>query len=246
MVQRLIRRGRQSRTLRASPRRDAVDRARVGLARGSPTLISLREPANRRLSQDDRSGATPPVDVPLKKPRFKIPATACPGPGAPPQTLAAFYWHFIRQTKGWYAAMFVASLCVALLDTVIPLIIGQLVALMEAMDRAAAVAAQWPTLMAMAALVLLARPAAILTDIVIRQNVLVPGATSLIRWQSHWHVVRQSLTFFQNDFAGRIANRVMQTGGSFRESAMCQEVIAPSDYQTKAAVTGVYIPRLVS
>ena len=34
----------------------------------------------------------------------------------------------------------------------------------------------------------------------------------MIRWQSHWHVVRQSWTFFQNDFAGRIANRVMQVG----------------------------------
>ena len=132
----------------------------------------------------------------------------------------AFYWHFIRQTKGWYAAMFVASLGVALLDTVIPLIFGRLVALMDAQDRLAAIAAQWPVLLGMAGLVLIARPIAILTDIVIRQNVLVPGATSLIRWQSHWHVVRQSLTFFQNDFAGRIANRVMQTGGSLRESAM--------------------------
>jgi len=132
----------------------------------------------------------------------------------------AFYWHFIRQTKGWYAAMFVASLGVALFDTAIPLIFGRLVALMDTEDRLAAVAAQWPMLLGMAALVLVARPIAILTDIVIRQNVLVPGATSLIRWQSHWHVVRQSLTFFQNDFAGRIANRVMQTGGALRESAM--------------------------
>ncbi len=132
----------------------------------------------------------------------------------------AFYWHFIRQTKGWFAAMFVASLGVALLDTVIPLIFGRLVALMDAQDRVAAIAAQLPVLFGMVALVLVVRPIAILTDIVIRQNVLVPGATSLIRWQSHWHVVRQSLTFFQNDFAGRIANRVMQTGGSLRESAM--------------------------
>ena len=31
----------------------------------------------------------------------------------------------------------------------------------------------------------------------------------MIRWQNHWHVVRQSWTFFQNDFAGRIANGVM-------------------------------------
>ena len=180
----------------------------------------MRGPASRRRSQDDSSGATPPADVPLKKARFKIAATSSPAVGAPPQTLAAFYWHFIRQTKGWYAVLFVASLCVALLDTVIPLIIGRLVALMAAEDRVAALAASWRMLAAMGALVLVVRPLAILADISVRQNVLVPGATSLIRWQSHWHVVRQSLTFFQNDFAGRIANRVMQTGGSLRESAM--------------------------
>ena len=58
--------------------------------------------------------------------------------GGPPAGLAAFYWHFVRQTKGWYAAMFAASLAVAALDTVIPLFIGRLVSLMEATDRMAA------------------------------------------------------------------------------------------------------------
>ncbi len=47
---------------------------------------------------------------------------------------------------------------------------------------------------------------------------MVPGLTNLVRWQSHWHVVRQGWTFFQNDFAGRIAARVMQTGPALRES----------------------------
>jgi len=69
-------------------------------------------------------------------------------------------------------------------------------------------------------LVLVARPAAILWDVSIRLNTLLPGATTLIRWQSHWHVIRQSWPFFQNDFAGRIANRVMQTAPSLRESVM--------------------------
>jgi ATP-binding cassette subfamily B multidrug efflux pump len=156
----------------------------------------------------------------LQRFNFEIRPTATPAPGAPPQGLAGFYWHFIRQTQGWYAAMFAASLAVALLDTVIPLFIGRLVGLMEAADRQAAIDAEWPMLMAMVALVLVVRPLAILTDITIRHNALIPGATSLIRWQSHWHVVRQSLPFFQNDFAGRIANRVMQTGGALRESAM--------------------------
>ena len=116
--------------------------------------------------------------------------------------------------------MFGASLAVALLDTVIPLFIGRLVSLMEASDRQAALAAQWPMLAAMVGLVLLVRPLAILIDIAIRHKALIPGATSLIRWQSHWHVVRQSWPFFQNDFAGRIANRVMQTAHALRESTM--------------------------
>ena len=38
----------------------------------------------------------------------------------------------------------------------------------------------------------------------------------MIRWQSHWHVVRQSWPFFQNDFAGRLSSRVLQAGQSIR------------------------------
>ena len=126
----------------------------------------------------------------------------------------------MRQNKGWYALMFVTSLAVALVDTVIPVIIGQLVALMEAADRQAALAERWPMLLGMVAVVLAIRPLVILLDVAVRLNGVIPGATTLIRWQSHWHVVRQSWSFFQNDFAGRIANRVMQTALSLRESAM--------------------------
>jgi ATP-binding cassette subfamily B multidrug efflux pump len=150
----------------------------------------------------------------------RIRGTASPGPGEPPAGLAAFYWHFMRQTKGWYAAMFATSLAVALLDTAIPYFIGQIVALMEAADRQAALAQHWPVLLGMIVVVVVLRPLAILLDVAVRLNAVIPGATSLIRWQSHWHVVRQSWTFFQNDFAGRIANRVMQTAQSLRESAM--------------------------
>jgi len=156
----------------------------------------------------------------LKLFQGSIQGTASPGPGAPPQGLLAFYWHFVRQAKGWFAAMFAASLAVALLDTVIPLFIGRLVSLMEAADRAAALEREWPLLLGMVALVLVVRPLVLLCDVAIRHNALIPGATSLIRWQSHWHVIRQSWPFFQNDFAGRIANRVMTTAHALRESTM--------------------------
>ncbi|MGH8738566.1 MAG: ABC transporter ATP-binding protein [Burkholderiales bacterium] len=141
-------------------------------------------------------------------------------PGSPPEGLLAFYWHFVRQHRGWYAAMFGASLAVALLDTVVPLFIGKIVAVMEAADHRAALAAHAGLLATMAVLFLLVRPLAVLADLVIRLKALIPNATSLIRWQSHWHVIRQNWPFFQNDFAGRIANRVMQTAQALRESTM--------------------------
>src|SRR6185369_190203 len=116
--------------------------------------------------------------------------------------------------------MFVTGIVVAMIDTAIPVFIGRLVALMEATDRLAAFRHALPLLVGMALVVLVGRPLALLADSLVRNSAVIPGTTSLIRWQSHWHVVRQSWSFFQNDFAGRIANRVMQTGLSLRESAM--------------------------
>ena len=146
----------------------------------------------------------------------RIRPTALPGT-APPTGLLAFYWHYVRQARGLFAAMFVTGLAVALIDTVIPVFIGKLVRLMQATDRAAALADAMPMLVGMGLLILVGRPLALMADSLVRNNAVVPGVTSLIRWQSHWHVVRQSWPFFQNDFAGRIANRVMQTSNALRD-----------------------------
>ena len=148
-----------------------------------------------------------------------IQPTAMPG-SAPPAGLLAFYWHFVRQAKHLFGAMFVTGLVVAMIDTLIPVFIGKLVRLMEASDRATALADALPALLGMAALIVIGRPLALLMDSLVRNNAVLPGVTCLIRWQSHWHVVRQSWPFFQNDFAGRIANRVMQTSNAVRESVV--------------------------
>ncbi|MGE0802225.1 MAG: ABC transporter ATP-binding protein [Lautropia sp.] len=152
-----------------------------------------------------------------------LPGTVPPPQAArnsgPPAGLFAFYWHFIGQARGVFAAMFATSLGIALLDSLIPILIGRLVALVEAPDRAAAFGASLPWLIVIGAGILIGRPAMILADSLLRHIAVSPGVTQMIRWQSHWHVVRQSWPFFQNDFAGRIASRVMQTGYSVRETA---------------------------
>ena len=78
----------------------------------------------------------------------------------------------------------------------------------------------WPLLLGMAFVLLVARPLAMLMQNMLTNQAIIPGFSNLIRWQSHWHVVRQSWSFFQNDYAGRIAQRVMQTGPSLRESVV--------------------------
>src|SRR5262249_13167867 len=52
----------------------------------------------------------------------------------------------------------------------------------------------------------------------VANQAIAANVGNMIRWQNHWHVARQSWAFFQNDFAGRIANKVMQTGPAVRES----------------------------
>ena len=135
--------------------------------------------------------------------------------------LGAFYWHYARQARQLVVALFVAGSIVALLDTTIPVFIGRMVALVSSHEPGDA-AARRPgrSSLGMAVVLLLLRPAAIAIQHLVTNQAINPGLTNLIRWQSHWHVVRQSWTFFQNDFAGRIANRVMQTGPSLRESVV--------------------------
>jgi ATP-binding cassette subfamily B multidrug efflux pump len=144
-------------------------------------------------------------------------------PEAPPprdgeRALLRFYWHYVRQAKFLYVALFVAGLTVALMDTLIPVFIGRVVALVSKHAPETLLAQEWPQLTLMALALLLGRPLALLARGLITNQALAAGLTNLVRWQSHWHVVRQSWTFFQNDFAGRVANRVMQTGPALRES----------------------------
>jgi ATP-binding cassette, subfamily B, multidrug efflux pump len=146
--------------------------------------------------------------------------TAIPPQGVPPADLAAFYWHYARQARGLVAALFVAGFIVALIDTTIPVFVGRVITLVSSREPGALLSDSWPPLLGMAFVVLVARPLAMLLQNMITNQAIIPGLSNLIRWQSHWHVVRQSWSFFQNDFAGRIAQRVMQTGPSLRESVV--------------------------
>src|SRR5712692_5421781 len=137
-----------------------------------------------------------------------------------PNALLRFYWHFVRQIPGPVLALFTTGFFVAITDAAIPVCIGRIVSLVSTQAPDTIWQEAGTQLLLMAALFLFARPAAHFAQAIVVNQMLVPGLTNLVRWQSHWHVVRQGWTFFQNDFAGRIAARVMQTGPALRESVV--------------------------
>jgi ATP-binding cassette subfamily B multidrug efflux pump len=147
-------------------------------------------------------------------------------PEASPPTLdgsyavARFYWHFVRQIPRPLQALLVTGFLVAIADALIPVCMGRIVSLISAQQPATIWREAGTQLLLMAGLFLLFRPAAHFAQTIILSQMLIPGFTNMVRWQSHWHVVRQGWTFFQNDFAGRIAARVMQTGPALRESVV--------------------------
>ncbi|MCC6888295.1 MAG: ABC transporter ATP-binding protein [Hyphomicrobiales bacterium] len=149
--------------------------------------------------------------------RFLAP-TAIPERPEPPAGLLRFLWHFARQAKPLFAALFVIELLVALTDAAIPWFMGRIVTYVAEIPPERFLAETWPWLVGMLLIVMVARPGIALARYLITNQALAAPFSSLIRWQAHWHVVRQSWSFFQNDFAGRISNRVMQTGPAVRQT----------------------------
>src|SRR6478672_11985157 len=144
--------------------------------------------------------------------------TDLPEEAEPPPGFIAFFWHFARQAKGLFVALFAAGFVVALLDSTIPVFMGRIVTLITATPPRELFATFWPHLLGMAVVLLVARPLAQASQNLIANQAIAANVSNRIRWQNHWYVVRKSWAFFQNDFAGRIATRVMQTGPAIRET----------------------------
>jgi ATP-binding cassette subfamily B multidrug efflux pump len=144
--------------------------------------------------------------------------TEIPEHPEPPPQLIPFFWHFARQARWLFVALFVIEMLMALTDSAVPWFMGRIVTFVTTVPPERFLATTWPWLTGMAVVVVVARPLVTLARYLITNQAIAAPFTSLIRWQSHWHVVRQSWSFFQNDFAGRISTRVMQTGPAVRST----------------------------
>ena len=146
------------------------------------------------------------------------PYTDYPETDAPPRRLFAFLWDYSRPFRGVYAATAVMSVLVAAVEIGLIWYMGRVVDLLMGGDPAQVLADHGTELMLAAAFVLLLRPLLQALDVALLNNAILPQLGTLIRWRAHRQVLRQSVGWFENDFAGRIANRIMQTPTSAGEA----------------------------
>ena len=139
----------------------------------------------------------------------------------PPGGLLAFYWHYIKPVWHVFVLLMIVGFISSIIEVSLFAFIGGLVDRMRlAPDPLTFFQDHWLLLTWMAVVAALLRPLAfIIADLVKNQTIAAPF-TNRVRWQTHRWVLRQSLGYFQNDFAGRIANKIMQTGAALRESVV--------------------------
>ncbi len=142
-------------------------------------------------------------------------------PERPPTGLIDFYWYFVKPVWPVFLLLLVVGCIGSLIEVALFAFVGSLVDLMrEAKEPERFFSDHGGTLLAMGFVALILRPIVSTAHDLIKNQMISGPFTTRIRWLTHRYVLRQSLGFFQNDFAGRVANKVMQTGPALRESVV--------------------------
>jgi ATP-binding cassette subfamily B multidrug efflux pump len=134
-----------------------------------------------------------------------------PQTDAPPRKLWPFLAEYIRPFRKVFAATAVLSVLAAFADVALIWYVGRLVDQLANAGPAGFWAAHGTEVVAVALAVLILRPLLLVGNIALLHNTILPNFGTMIRWRAHAHVIRQPVGWFESDFAGRIANRIMQT-----------------------------------
>jgi len=138
------------------------------------------------------------------------PYTGYPEQDTPPTQLWPFLWAYSQPFKALFAMTATMSLIVAIIEIGLIYYMGRVVDLLSSGAPAAVLESHGAEFLLVAAFILFVRPVLQGLDVALLNNGILPNFGTLIRWRAHRHVLRQSVGWFENDFAGRIANRIMQ------------------------------------
>ncbi|OBP15052.1 multidrug ABC transporter ATP-binding protein [Rheinheimera sp. SA_1] len=140
-------------------------------------------------------------------------------PQQPPRGLLAFCLHYSKG-MGWpLLVMATLTALIAMLEVSLFGFMGQLVDWLIEKDPKTLWQTEGKTLLTMGLLTAVGIPALILLHAAVIHQTILGNYPMAIRWSAHRYLLKQSISFYQNDFAGRIATKVMQTALAVRETA---------------------------
>ncbi len=141
-------------------------------------------------------------------------------PEKPKSTLWAFAIHYTRPFFPLLMASIAFSMAIAFIEVYLYAFVGNLVDLLAKADRATFWQDNGLKLALMGGLVLFILPFLNFVSEAISHQGLRGNFAMRIRWLAHRYVLRQSMDFFHNDFAGRVATKVMQAALGVRDAVM--------------------------
>ena len=140
-------------------------------------------------------------------------------PTPPPKGLLPFLWHSTRGLRPWLLAMTLLTAGIGAFEALLFSMLGRIVDWLAAVAPARLWAEQGGTLMLLAA-VLVGSTLLIALQSLIKQQALAGNFPMLLRWNFHRLMLGQSMGFYQDEFAGRVATKVMQTALAVRDTWM--------------------------
>jgi ATP-binding cassette, subfamily B, multidrug efflux pump len=136
----------------------------------------------------------------------------------PPATLWAYIYTQLTPFRPWLPWMALTGFIVAIVESGLIFYSGRIIDLMTEAGPAKFWAEHRVEVMLAALFILLLRPLIITFNHLFLEQTLASNMQEQARWRAHKHLLGQSSSFFQNDFAGRLSNRVMQMGPAVEDS----------------------------
>ena len=141
-------------------------------------------------------------------------------PTQPPGSMLAFFIHYTRGAELYLVCLSLLTGLIAVLEVSLFNFLGSLIDWFDAYGREDFLANTGWQLAGMALVVLVVLPCAVLFHSLLIHQTFLGNYPMSIRWKAHRFLMGQSFSFYQNEFAGRIATKVMQTSLAIREAVL--------------------------
>ncbi|WP_113906642.1 ABC transporter ATP-binding protein [Aliidiomarina celeris] len=138
-------------------------------------------------------------------------------PSQPPKGFFAFCWHFTRGSERFLIAVAVLMALVAITEVWLFAFLGNIVDWLSVQERDQFLANEGLKLLGMSLIVVLGLPLLVWFQSLIMHQTLLGNYPMRIRWLVHRYLIKQSMSYYQDEFPGRVATKLMQTALAVRQ-----------------------------